>query len=95
MSLRSNYVMTLWAFGFEAIGVIGGSNFKLLWPYCFNVEQPLTSLFFNIQLSVLVATVWSLEVTSVVSRVVSLQNKIKLNPYFRVWEELFILEKNP
>ena len=33
MSLRSNdqyYVMTLWAFGFEAIGVIEGSNFKLL-----------------------------------------------------------------
>ena len=27
------YVMTLWAFGFEAIGVNEGSNFKLLWSY--------------------------------------------------------------
>ena len=25
--------MTLWAFGFEAIGVIEGSNFKLLWTH--------------------------------------------------------------
>ena len=30
-SSQCHYVMTLWAFGFEAIGVIQGSNFKLLW----------------------------------------------------------------
>ena len=31
--------MTLWAFGFEAIGVIDGSNFKLL-CYDLNIENP-------------------------------------------------------
>ena len=64
-------------------------------PDYFNVQQLLTSLFFNIQLSVLVATAWSFEVTSCIpgQLYLDLQTKIKLDPYFRARDELFILRK--
>ena len=43
----------------------------------------------------LVATAWSLEVTSCIRGHLysDLQNKIKLDPYFRVRDKSFILEK--